>query len=83
MKNWEEKNNALCKTYLFNDFAAAMSFMQKAAKEIDKMDHHPLWTNVYNRVEVELTTHDAGNVVTDKDQALAALLDEVYKTLNF
>jgi 4a-hydroxytetrahydrobiopterin dehydratase len=78
MESWREENNSLQKTYLFADFESAMSFMQKAAAGISKMDHHPSWTNVYNKVEVTLTTHDAGNIVTDKDRALAELLDAIY-----
>jgi 4a-hydroxytetrahydrobiopterin dehydratase len=77
-ESWREENNRLQKTYLFADFESAMSFMQKAVAGISKMDHHPSWTNVYNKVEVTLTTHDAGNIVTDKDRALAELLDGIY-----
>lgn len=79
MNDWKEENNALHKTYLFSDFETAMSFMQKAVPLIGQLDHHPCWTNVYNKVEVTLTTHDAGNTVTDKDVALAKILDELYE----
>jgi 4a-hydroxytetrahydrobiopterin dehydratase len=78
MEFWKEENNALHKTYVFANFESAMSFMQKAVPGISKMDHHPSWTNVYNRVIVTLTTHDAGNTITDKDRALAELLDKLY-----
>lgn len=77
MNIWTEDKNALSKTFEFNNFAAAMNWMQKASIEIEKMDHHPTWTNTYNKVHVILSTHDAGNVVTEKDRKLAQKLDEV------
>jgi len=78
MNDWIEENNAIHKTYLFKDFDAAMQFMQKAAPLISALDHHPDWSNCYNKIRVTLTTHDAGNTVTSKDHALAKLLDDVY-----
>ena len=72
---WEEKNNALYKKFEFNNFSAAFAFMTRVALEAEKMDHHPLWTNVYNKVEIWLSTHDAGDIVTDKDKKLAAKID--------
>lgn len=75
--SWTEENDSLIKTYRFADFNVAMAFMVEAAKQIDKVNHHPEWTNVYNRVSVVLRTHDAGNKVTEKDRQLAILLDEV------
>ena len=51
--------------------------MTRVAIESEKMDHHPLWTNVYNKVEIWLNTHDAGNVVTDKDRVLAKKIDAI------
>ena len=74
---WKEENNALVKTFTFKTFADAMAWMVKAAFDIEKMNHHPDWTNVYNRVTVKLSTHDAGNTVTDKDRKLAQVLDKV------
>jgi len=65
---------ALERRYTFPDFPKAMAFMARAAVEIDRLDHHPEWSNVYNRLDVRLTTHDAGGV-TDKDLMLARLLD--------
>lgn len=73
--NWIEQNNALHKTFVFADFASAMAWMVKAGYAIEKLNHHPEWTNVYNKVLVKLTTHDAGNTVTEKDRKLAELLD--------
>ena len=74
---WEEKNNALYKKYTFRDFSEAFGFMTRVAIEAEKMNHHPLWTNVYNQVEIWLNTHDAGNIVTEKDRKLSAKIDQL------
>ncbi len=74
---WEEKDNKLVRTFRFADFTEAFGFMTKVAIEAEKMNHHPNWSNVYNQVTIELTTHDAGNVVTDNDRALAAKIDSL------
>lgn len=74
---WQEKDNKLVKTFEFKDFTEAFGFMSKVAIEAEKMNHHPNWSNVWNRVSFELTTHDAGNTVTDKDRKLAAKIDEL------
>lgn len=74
---WEEKNNRLIKTFQFKDFIEAFGFMSKVAMLAEKMNHHPFWTNVYNRVSFELSTHDAGDVVTDKDRKLAKEIDKL------
>lgn len=74
---WEEKNNKLTKTFQFKDFVEAFGFMTKVALVAEKMDHHPAWTNVYNRVSFELSTHDAGDIVTDKDRKLAKEIDQL------
>jgi 4a-hydroxytetrahydrobiopterin dehydratase len=78
MTDWIEVNQSLEKTFTFATFEDAMRFMQTAAHFISEKDHHPTWTNTYNRVLVKLTTHDAGNSVTQKDRELAKVLDEVY-----
>ena len=72
---WKEENNRLVKTFTFKDFTEAFGFMSKVAIVAEKMNHHPNWSNVYNRVSFELTTHDANNTVTDKDRKLAAAID--------
>ena len=72
---WEEKNNALYKKFEFKNFSEAFAFMTRVAIEAEKMNHHPLWTNVWNRVEIWLSTHDAGDIVTDKDRKLAERID--------
>lgn len=81
MMNWVNENNELCKTYSFPDFESAMHFMQVAAKSISENNHHPEWTNIYNKVSIKLTTHDAGNTITEKDERLAVALDEIYRKL--
>lgn len=77
MNSWNQKDNALVKTFVFKDFPSALAWMVKAGYAIEKMNHHPEWTNVYNKVVVKLTTHDAGNTITDKDHQLAKILDAV------
>lgn len=72
---WKEENNQLQKTFLFKDFVEAFGFMAKVALIAEKMNHHPNWYNVYNRVEISLSTHDAGNTVTQKDRDLAQAID--------
>lgn len=72
---WEEKNNTLYRKFMFPDFSAAFAFMTRVALEAEKMNHHPKWTNVWNTVEIWLNTHDAGDVITEKDHALAQKID--------
>lgn len=74
---WKEEDNKLKRTFEFNNFIEAFGFMSSVALIAEKMDHHPNWSNVYNQVKIELTTHDAGNVVTDKDRQLAAAIDKL------
>jgi len=74
---WQEVNNALYKKFEFKDFSEAFAFMTRVAIEAEKMNHHPLWTNVWNRVEVWLSTHDAGDIVTDKDRKLSEKIDKL------
>ena len=81
MQNWVLTENQLTRTFEFPTFEAAMAFMGDAARVIAAMDHHPRWTNQYNRIEVWLCTHDAGNTVTQKDYDLAAALDGLYEDL--
>jgi len=74
---WKEQNDTLYKKFEFKNFSEAFAFMARVALEAEKMDHHPLWTNVYNKVEIWLNTHDAGDVVTEKDRALAKEIDAI------
>ena len=73
--------DAIVNEYKFKDFNAAFGFMTRAALYADRNDHHPEWFNVYNRVEVTLTTHDAGGV-SDKDVALAHFMDEAFREIS-
>jgi len=68
---WTETDNKLYKSFTFKDFSEAFSFMTRVALAAEKMNHHPTWTNTYNKVEIWLNTHDAGDIVTEKDQKLA------------
>lgn len=74
---WKEQNNRLKKDFKFKDFSEAFAFMTRVAMVAEKMNHHPFWTNVYNSVNIELSTHDAGDVVTDKDRKLAKAIDQL------
>ncbi|PVY40439.1 4a-hydroxytetrahydrobiopterin dehydratase [Pontibacter virosus] len=78
---WRETENKLTRSFEFKDFRAAMAFMNKVADVAEELNHHPWWSNVYNKVEIELTTHDAGNTVTDKDLELARRIDELYDNM--
>ena len=74
---WAHTNNKLCRDFVFTDFSNAFAFMTQVALLAEKADHHPNWSNVYNRVTVELTSHDAGNQVTAKDAALAQAINRI------
>jgi 4a-hydroxytetrahydrobiopterin dehydratase len=74
---WIEENNRLKKSFTFSDFQEAFAFMTRVAFLAEAHHHHPNWSNVYNKVEIELTTHDAGNVVTEKDRKLAKAIDQL------
>ena len=72
---WEEKDNKLYRKFVFNNFIEAFAFMTKVAILAEKANHHPTWKNTWNTVEVWLSTHDAGNIVTDKDLELSKVID--------
>ncbi len=80
LPGWSVKNGKLHRDYKFPDFAHAFGFMATAAPSIEKNNHHPEWANVYNKVAVDLTTHDAGGI-TQKDVDLAVLLESIAKKL--
>lgn len=71
MNNWQVVDNALVAEFVFKNFVEAFAFMTRVAFEAEAMNHHPEWSNVYNRVSIRLTTHDAGNTITDNDRQLA------------
>ena len=74
---WKEENNHLTKTFTFKDFTEAFGFMTKVAIVAEKLNHHPTWTNTWNTVSFKLSTHDAGNTVTDLDHTLAKSIDKL------
>jgi 4a-hydroxytetrahydrobiopterin dehydratase len=78
LAGWTLKAGKLHREYKFPDFERAMKFMQSAVSGIEKMNHHPEWANVYNRVTVDLNTHDAGGI-TAKDFELGELLEGLSK----
>ena len=78
---WLEQNNKLVREYEFEDFKEAFAFMTKVADVAEQMNHHPWWSNVYNKVTFELSTHDAGDKITEKDEALADAIEEIFDAM--
>ena len=78
---WTEKNNQLQRSFEFKDFVHAFAFMTRVAFVAEKMNHHPNWNNVWNKVDISLNTHDAGDIVTDKDRKLSEAIDKIYGEL--
>lgn len=74
---WLEQNNKLYRSFEFKNFEDAFAFMSKVATLAEKHNHHPTWCNTYNKVEIWLCTHDAGNVITQKDEDLAEAIDKL------
>ena len=74
---WTEADDRLRRDFVFKDFSEAFGFMTRVAFLAEQADHHPNWSNVYNRVSIELCTHDAGNAVTDQDRALAEAINGI------
>ncbi len=75
MENWKEENNKLKKSFEFKNFVEAFGFMSRVALVAEKMNHHPEWNNVYNKVDIALQSHDDGDKVTEKDHKLAKAID--------
>jgi 4a-hydroxytetrahydrobiopterin dehydratase len=74
---WPETDNKLYQRFIFPDFSKAFSFMVRVAMVAEKMNHHPTWKNTYNEVEIWLSTHDAGDIVTEKDRKMAMEIDKL------
>ena len=74
---WQEENNTLYRAFTFDDFSEAFAFMVRVALLAEQNNHHPTWTNTWNKVEIWLSTHDAGDTVTDKDRNLARAIDDL------
>jgi 4a-hydroxytetrahydrobiopterin dehydratase len=77
LPGWAVERDALARTFTFGSFREAMSFMVRVSYEAEALDHHPEWSNVYNRVALRLTTHDAGDTITAKDVELAARIERI------
>lgn len=82
MADWKEEDlgngkNALTRTFEFSDFKEAWSFMNDVAEIAESINHHPNWSNVYNRVSIILCSHDAGDVITERDRQLAEAIDKL------
>ncbi len=75
--SWQETDGRLAKEFIFKDFKAAFGFMIKVAKIAEEMNHHPNWSNAYNRIYIELCTHDEGKV-TEKDHTLAERISDLF-----
>ncbi len=76
---WLENNHQLQRSFIFKDFTEAFAFMTQVAFYAEKQNHHPNWSNVWNKVDIHLTTHDAGNTVTARDHRLAATIDQIFE----
>jgi 4a-hydroxytetrahydrobiopterin dehydratase len=76
---WQENENQLTRSFTFSDFSEAFAFMTRVALLAEQQNHHPWWSNVYNQVTIRLSTHDAGDIVTDKDRTLARAIDALLK----
>jgi 4a-hydroxytetrahydrobiopterin dehydratase len=79
MEFWRKKDDALHAEFVFRNFIEAWAFMSEVAMTAEKMNHHPNWSNVYNKVEIHLSTHEAGNIVTEKDEVLANAINQIVK----
>lgn len=75
--SWKEENNELFRSFTFKDFSEAFAFMTRVALLAEQQQHHPRWENVWNKVDIHLNTHDAGDIVTDKDRQLAKAIDKL------
>jgi 4a-hydroxytetrahydrobiopterin dehydratase len=82
MTNWKEESNTLIGHFQFDNFSMAFSFMTQIALLSEKMNHHPNWSNSWNKVDIRLSTHDAGNVITQKDLDLAEGINKIYNAYN-
>lgn len=74
---WQEIDSKLYKSFKFKDFSEAFSFMTRVALLAEQQNHHPTWKNEWNKVEIWLSTHDQGDIVTDKDRSLALAIDKL------
>jgi len=82
VEHWINDGNAITRTFKFESFTAAFVFMTRVAFEAERQNHHPDWRNSYNMVAIKLSTHDAGNIVTDNDIKLARAINSIFDKLN-
>ncbi len=75
---WKEYDNALHSELKFDNFVKAFAFMNEVAFLAEELNHHPEWSNVYNKVNIKLTTHDAGNTITELDRIMAGRIEKIY-----
>ncbi|MFZ1677192.1 MAG: 4a-hydroxytetrahydrobiopterin dehydratase [Saprospiraceae bacterium] len=80
---WNEINNKLIAEFTFEDFVQAWAFMTEVAMLAERKNHHPEWTNVWNKVSISLSTHDAGDTVTEKDRKLADGISKIYERYQY
>ncbi|WP_257658618.1 4a-hydroxytetrahydrobiopterin dehydratase [Parapedobacter lycopersici] len=74
---WQKQDSSLYRSFVFRDFSEAFAFMLRVALLAEAHNHHPTWTNSWNKVEIWLATHDAGDTVTEKDRKLARAIDQL------
>jgi 4a-hydroxytetrahydrobiopterin dehydratase len=75
---WQEQNNRLVRIFQFKDFSEAFAFMTRVALLAEQHGHHPNWSNIWNTVNIELTTHDSGNTITEKDRKFADAINKLF-----
>lgn len=83
MMNWTEKDNKLIGEFVFEDFSQAWAFMTEVAILAERKNHHPDWTNVWNRVVITLTTHDEGDIITEKDRKMADSISKIFERYQY
>ena len=76
---WKQTDNQLVREFVFKDFSEAFAFMTRVALLAEQHQHHPSWSNTWNKVSIQLSTHDKGNIITQKDRQLAAAIDALLK----
>lgn len=81
--NWTEKDNKLVGEFVFEDFSQAWAFMTEVAILAERKNHHPDWTNVWNRVVITLTTHDEGDIITEKDRKMADSISKIFERYQY
>jgi len=79
--SWQDKNGELYRKFEFKDFKEAFDFMKEVSEAAEAQNHHPRWQNEYNKVEIWLSTHSAGNKVTEKDYQLARVIDQIHNKM--